>query len=66
MMMKILLLIYYKLFKILSKKIKESIREINIITLDYNTLNSSIKDEIFEIIFNEHIEIDYEKILIKL
>lgn len=50
MMMKILLLIYYKLFKILSKKIKESIREINIITLDYNTLNSSIKDEIFEII----------------
>ena len=65
-MMKILLLIYYKLFKILSKKIKESIREINIITLDYNTLNSSIKDEIFEIIFNEHIEIDYEKILIKL
>lgn len=64
--MKILLLIYYKLFKILSKKIKESIREINIITLDYNTLNSSIKDEIFEIIFNEHIEIDYEKILIKL
>ena len=64
--MKILLLIYYKLFKILSKKIKESIREINIITLDYNTLNSSIKDEIFEIIFNENIEIDYEKILIKL
>lgn len=64
--MKILLLIYYILFKILSKKIKESIREINIITLDYNTLNSSIKDEIFEIIFNEHIEIDYEKILIKL
>ena len=64
--MKILLLIYYKLFKILSKKIKESIREINIITLDYNTLNSSIKDEIFEIIFNEHIEIDYEKIVIKL
>ena len=66
MMMKILLLIYYKLLKILSKKIKESIRKINIITLDYNTLNSSIKDEIFEIIFNEHIEIDYEKILIKL
>ena len=65
-MMKILLLIYYILFKILPKKIKESIREINIITLDYNTLNSSIKDEIFEIIFNEHIEIDYEKILIKL
>ena len=65
-MMKILLLIYYILFKILSKKIKESIREINIITLDYNTLNSSIKDEIFEIIFNEHIEIDYEKIVIKL
>ena len=65
-MMKILLLIYYILFKILSKKIKESIREINIITLDYNTLNSSIKAEIFEIIFNEHIEIDYEKILIKL
>ena len=64
--MKILLLIYYKLFKILSKKRKESIREINIIILDYNTLNSSIKDEIFEIIFNEHIEIDYEKILIKL
>ena len=64
--MKILLLIYYILFKILPKKIKESIREINIITLDYNTLNSSIKDEIFEIIFNEHIEIDYEKILIKL
>ena len=66
MMMKILLLIYYILFKILSKKRKESIREINIIILDYNTLNSSIKDEIFEIIFNEHIEIDYEKILIKL
>lgn len=65
-MMKILLLIYYILFKILSKKRKESIREINIIILDYNTLNSSIKDEIFEIIFNEHIEIDYEKILIKL
>ena len=64
--MKILLLIYYILFKILPKKIKESIREINIITLDYNTLNSSIKDEIFEIIFNENIEIDYEKILIKL
>lgn len=64
--MKILLLIYYILFKILSKKRKESIREINIIILDYNTLNSSIKDEIFEIIFNEHIEIDYEKILIKL
>ena len=65
-MMKILLLIYYILFKILSKKRKESIREINIIILDYNTLNSSIKDEIFEIIFNEHIEIDYEKIVIKL
>ena len=65
-MMKILLLIYYILFKILSKKRKESIREINIIILDYNTLNSSIKDEIFEIIFNKHIEIDYEKILIKL
>ena len=65
-MMKILLLIYYILFKILSKKRKEFIREINIIILDYNTLNSSIKDEIFEIIFNEHIEIDYEKILIKL
>ena len=64
--MKILLLIYYILFKILSKKRKESIREINIIILDYNTLNSSIKDEIFEIIFNEHIEIDYEQILIKL
>ena len=60
------MLIYYILFKILSKKRKESIREINIIILDYNTLNSSIKDEIFEIIFNEHIEIDYEKILIKL
>ena len=66
MMMKILLLIYYILFKILSKKRKESIREINIIILDDNNLNSSIKDEIFEIIFNEHIEIDYEKILIKL